>query len=89
MKVYKVQVTIKSIEGECPQEFKVGQSWLIDGKTPAGMCMGAYNSISPAVRVFRFGGEHPWDEDKDVTYISCPDPKNRVIYELKRLREEN
>lgn len=88
MKVYKVQVTIKSIEGECPQGLQVGQSWLIDGKTPAGMCMAAYNSISPTLRLFRFGGEYPWDKDKDITYLSCPDPDNKIIYEIRRLRED-
>jgi len=85
---YKVKVTVHSVtKGKCSQEFKVGDSWLIeDGKTPGGMCTGAYNSVGPAIRTFRLGGEHPWDEDKGVTYVSCPDPKHCLIYEVKRLR---
>ena len=85
---YKVGVTVHSItKEECPQEFKVGDTWLIEnGKTPSGMCSGAYNSCAPAIRTFRLGGEHPWDDDKDVTCISCPDPKVCVVYEIKRLR---
>lgn len=85
---YKVKVTVQSvIKGECPQGFKAGDSWLIeDGKTPGGMCASAYNAVAPAIRVLRLGGEHPWDENKDVTYISCPDSEHGVIHEVTRLR---
>ncbi len=85
---YKVKVTVHAVtENTCPQGFKQGDSWLIeDGKTPGGMCAGAYNSVAPAIRIFRLGGEHPWDSDKDVTYVSCPDPERILIYEVRRLR---
>ncbi|MFC2014293.1 TIGR04076 family protein [Chloroflexota bacterium] len=85
---YKVKVTVHSVtKGECPQGIKASDMWLIEnGKTPSGMCAGAYASCSPAIRTFRLGGKHPWDESKDVTYVSCPDPKHWVIYEVKRLR---
>lgn len=86
--MYKVQVTVKSvIKGKCPQGFKAGDSWLIeDGKTPGGMCSGAYESVGSSIRLFQLGGEHPWDKDKDVTQVSCPDPEHWVIYEVRRLR---
>jgi uncharacterized repeat protein (TIGR04076 family) len=85
---YKVKVTIKTVtKGECLQGFKVGDCWLIeeDGRTPGGMCPGAYNAVAPAIRTFRFGGSHPWNKDKDITYVSCPDPDRCVVYEVKRL----
>ncbi len=86
---YDIKVTVVSVTIEsCPQGFKVGDSWLIpDEKTPGGMCAGAYNSVASAVRVFRLGGEQPWDEDKDVTYVSCPDPEHWLVYEVRRLRK--
>ena len=85
---YEVKVTVHAVtKNKCPQGFKEGDSWLVeDGKTPGGMCAGAYNSIAPAIRLFRLGGEHPWDRDKDVTYISCPDSERILIYEVRRLR---
>ena len=85
---YKVKVTVHSVtKGECPSGFKVGDSWLIDnGKTPSGMCADAYTSIAPAIRAFWLGGEQPWDEDRDITCRSCPDPEHLVIYEIRRLR---
>ena len=85
---YKVKVTVDSVtKGKCPQGFGEGDSWLIaDGKTPGGMCAGAYNSVGPAIRTLRLGGEHPWNENKDVTYVSCPDPEHCVIYEVEAVR---
>jgi len=82
-----VKVTVHEVtKGQCPQGHKVGDSWLIkDGKTPGGMCASAYNTIYPTIRVFRLGGQHPWDEDKDVNYVSCPDRKRWLIYEVRRL----
>ena len=52
----------------------------------AGMCAAAYHSVAPAIRTFRLGGEHPWDEDKDISYVLCPDAQVGVTYEVKRLR---
>ena len=85
---YKIKVSVLRVtNGECSRGFKAGDSWLIeDGKTPGGMCSSAYHAVAPAIRTFRLGGEHPWDEDKDVTRISCPDLEHWVIYEVKRLR---
>ena len=88
-KPYKVRVTIKEVtKGECAQGFKPGQTWLIeDGKTPGGMCQSAWNAVSSAVRGFRYGAEYPWNEDKNVTLVSCPDPEHWVIYEVRRIRK--
>lgn len=44
------------------------------------------SGVGPAIRTLRLGGEHPWDEDKDVTHVSCPDPEHCVVYEVRRLR---
>jgi uncharacterized repeat protein (TIGR04076 family) len=89
VKLHKVKVTVHSItKGKCPKGHKVGDSWLIeDDLTPGGMCMGAFNAVAGTIRLFLFGGEHPWDKDKDVAYRSCPDLKHWVIYEIKRLRD--
>jgi len=84
----QIEVTVHSvIKGECSQGFKVGDKWIIEdvGKTPGGMCASAYNAVAPAIRTFRVGGEHPWDVNKNITYVSCPDYKHFVIYEVKRL----
>jgi uncharacterized repeat protein (TIGR04076 family) len=89
VKEYPVQVTVKSKKGKCNQGMKPGDTWLIkEGKTPGGVCIYAWNCIYPVLRVFRHGGEHWWNPDKDVAHVSCSDPENQVIFEVKRLREE-
>jgi uncharacterized repeat protein (TIGR04076 family) len=60
-----------------------------EGKlTPAGMCTEAWASVWPWIRTFVFGGKQPWDRDKDITHVSCPDPNRQLIFEVKRLRKE-
>ena len=87
---YPVRVTITEVKGNpCTQGFKVGDTWLIDrNQTPARFCLNAFcQVVYPIVRTFRYGGEHPWDKDKDVTHVTCPDQTRQVVYEVRRLRE--
>lgn len=85
---YDVEVTVKSVtKNPCPQGHKVGDKWFIEGgKTPGGMCVSAYNAVAPDIWLFSLGGEHPWDKDKDITEVMCPDPNVGLIFEVKRVR---
>lgn len=83
-----VRVTVVSATGQCPQGFKVGDSWLIEGSAPPNMCASAYHTLFPTLRVFRFGGSHPWDKEKGVTRIGCPDAIRNMIYELRIVEKE-
>ncbi len=86
-KTYKVKITVKELtKNKCPAEHKVGDSWLYEGKTLGGMCSSAYDAVIPIARIFRYGGEIPWADDKDTLLLSCPDLNVQVIYEVKRLR---
>lgn len=87
-KKYKVKVTVKRVtNGECPSENKPGDSWIIENKTPAGMCLAAFESLSPVIRVLAAGGEFVWQKDPDVVEIGCPDSERVVVYEVRRLKE--
>ncbi len=86
--MHKVIITIKSIDGKCPQEFKAGDTWTIcDGKTPANFCSSAFHTIYPTLFMLQTGGSLVWAEDKDLSLIACPDATNRAVYELKRVKE--
>jgi len=90
-KIYDVEITVKSITQSkgCSLGHKPGDSWLVkESKTPEGICLGAFNALLPALRVFRAGGEFDFDKDRDITYVSCPDPEVQVVWELKRLRSD-
>lgn len=84
---YDVVVRVISQKGTCTQEHKVGDKWVIGHKTPEGMCLSAFHTLYPTIRTLMFGGALPWEADPYVTTIACPDARNPVVFELRRLRE--
>ncbi len=84
---YEVAVKVISQKGTCAAENKVGDEWVISNRTPQGMCLSAFTSMYPTVRVLMFGGTFPWATDPDVVTVACPDAENPVVYELRRLRK--
>ncbi len=79
-----VRITLQSQLKKCPNGHAVGDTWLVDGKTPAGMCLSAFHSLAPFLVTLRFGGDFPWEEDGEVTGC-CPDPKVVTVFRLERL----
>ena len=84
---YKISIEVVSQKGECVLEHKVGDQWVVERKTPEGMCLSAFNALFPSLRVLMFGGAFPWEDNPDVTTVACPDAVNPVVFELRRLRE--
>jgi len=78
-----VQITVK--EGKCAGGFhEVGRQFTVERTTPEGMCLGAWNAIAPYVTTLLCGGNFPWEKEKGVATIHCPDPKG-ISLELKRI----
>ena len=84
---YDILIKVISAKGTCPNGHKVGDEWVIKRKTPEGICLGAFGTLLPFIRVLTFGGEFPWSTDPDVATIACPDAENSLVYEIRRLRE--
>ncbi len=84
---FDIAIKVVSQKGTCAHQHKVGDAWVIGSKTPEGICLSAFNALLPNVRVLMFGGSHPWEADPEVTTIACPDAKNPVVFELRRLRK--
>jgi len=82
---YDVVARVVSQQGTCAAGHKVGDEWVIGGKTPEGICTFAFNSLLPAAWVLMFGGSFPWEDDPDKTTIACPDGTNPLIIELRRV----
>lgn len=87
-KTFDVMVTVKDQKGFCGHGHKVGDSWVISGKTPAGICLSAFAAILPAVRTYAMGGSHPWESDPDATYLACQDAANPVVFEIRRIQRD-
>ena len=84
---YDVLVKVISQEGFCANGHKVGDEWVVGGKTPEGICLAAFNSLYPNARVLMFGGVFPKKPDPDIATATCPDGKNPVTFEMRRLRK--
>ena len=87
MAEYNVAIKVISQKGTCWAEHKVGDEWIVRGKSPEGMCLSAFNALYPSLRVLMFDGSFPWQTDLDVTTVACTDAANPVVFELRRLRE--
>ncbi|MFC2068684.1 TIGR04076 family protein [Chloroflexota bacterium] len=85
---YKVVAKVISQEGYCAHNQKVGDEWILYGTAPSGICLNALHSIYPASSVLELGGSFPWEDNPEITTITCPDPKNPVVFELRRLCSE-
>ncbi len=81
---YKVRIKVLSQKGHCAAGHKVGDQWVVDEKTPEGLCIFAFGSLLPTLPVLMFGGSFPWEKDPDVTTVACPDAQNPVVFELRR-----
>ena len=82
MKTIKITIT----GGECHGEHhKVGQEFMVERTTPAGMCLGAWNAIAPYVTALRYDANFPWEKEKGVANIHCPDPIGGITLELRRV----
>jgi uncharacterized repeat protein (TIGR04076 family) len=84
---YDVRVRVISQKGTCGAAHKVGNEWVISGKTPDGICLSAFNALYPSVRTLMFGGTFPWSPDPDANSLACPDAENPVVFEIGRIRK--
>ncbi|MDP2646316.1 MAG: TIGR04076 family protein [Desulfobacterales bacterium] len=84
---YDVDVKVISVKGTCSKH-RVGDAFFISKTTPEGICLSAFNSLLPDLRVLRLGGTLPWSEDPDTAVVGCPDPENLVVFELRRKRNK-
>ena len=89
---YYVGIKVVSQTGTCLGGHKVGEEWLMKGKdelwkTPAGICIFAFDAIYSQIQTLMFGGTFPWGYEPDVVRCACPDSYNPVVFELTRLKE--
>jgi TIGR04076 family protein len=84
---YEVRIKVISQKGRCSVGHKVGDVWVTTGKSPEGICLNAFGMLLPNVRTLMYGGEFPWETDKDTAVVCCPDVANPVVFEVRRIRK--
>jgi len=73
-----IRITVRSVKGKCDYLHRNGQLF----EHPfIGLCPYALHTLWPYITTKRFGGKIPW-ENKNKVEISCPNPKDLVIFEL-------
>ncbi len=89
----KIILKIVSVKGTCAAHHRVGQEFEISAPFTLGMsedgkalCPSAFYAAFPSYRTLRFGGELPWEEDKNKAHVACPDPFNPLVMEIKRVK---
>ncbi len=57
-----MQIEVKVIKGKCQGGVhKIGEdTFTVDWATPEGVCLGAWNALSPCVIAPLCGGNFPW-----------------------------
>ena len=86
---YTIIAKVITQEGHCAAGHRVGDEVVFDGLTINGkVCIHALYSFLPKVFAMRYGAKFPWLEDPDVSTHACPDAKNPVVFEIRRMREE-
>ena len=80
--ITSVKVEIVYLKGTCVYGHKMGDNWIVEYTTPAGICNAAYMALYPHIRVLQRGGSFEYPKDSGVTRIGCPDPWNLIVFEL-------
>jgi uncharacterized repeat protein (TIGR04076 family) len=85
-KIPDIKVTVKSVNGKCSLGHQVGEEFIFNGGiAPGGLCTEGMLTVIPAARTLMFGGTHFWEDDPDAISVCCPDPKNPVVFEIRRI----
>ena len=81
-----VRITIK--KGKCQGDFHaIGDEFYVDNTTPGGMCLAAWDAVSPYVTTLLWGGRFPWGKKDSAIKIHCPDPKG-ITLEVRRIENK-
>ncbi len=83
-KQYEVVIKLISNDHPCHSGHKIGDEWIFNSFTVPNMCSMAYNTIYPVALALSVGGTFPWQRDKDIVTIACPDGEVHNIFELRR-----
>jgi uncharacterized repeat protein (TIGR04076 family) len=83
---YSIEVRAVEIRGQgiCPQDINVGDVFRSDREVGA-VCHWAAHTLLPFTTALRFGGDLPWEAEPGLARISCPDPDNSVVFEIRRI----
>jgi uncharacterized repeat protein (TIGR04076 family) len=89
---YEVKGKIIKVGGECATGHYVGEEFDLTlsskeetRRTPM-ICPFLYDVMFPYLMTLQFGGAFPWQTDRDVIEIGCPD-NQKVVIQIRRIKK--
>ncbi len=83
---HKVVAKVISMQNPCTIGMQVGDEFELSAHRCGDFCGYFYHNIFNWVTTLQFGGVFPLFENPDVQIWECPNPKNKVTIELRRLK---
>jgi len=87
------KITVKEIQGRgtCNFGFKVGDVIIHPDQNPPktipNFCAWAYHEIHPVLFTLKYGGNFPWETEKNVAVACCSDSKNPVVFRIELIEK--
>ena len=81
---HKIIGTITAMKGTCDFGHKVGDSFVLSGYSPGGLCGYFYHDLYPYILMLEFGGKFPPAWSGETMVFDCMDVDNAVTIELRR-----
>ena len=86
-KITGVEVKVIQQTGHCDVGHKVGDVARIHEKGVDGkICIHALYSMMSGAFAMLFDAQFPWLKDPEVKTHACPDYKNPVVFEIRKIR---
>ena len=82
------EVTITSIEGECPYGHKVGDQFKVTTMNSDSTCGSLLRSIFHKVVTLHYGGEVMWEQESGVASGSCSE-HGKVKVHIRRVERKD
>ncbi|MBL0731300.1 MAG: TIGR04076 family protein [Desulfosarcina sp.] len=83
----KVVAKVIETKGSCTIGMKVGDEFDVSLHKCGDFCGYFFHNIIGWIKILQFGGTFPMGDDPDVQVWTCPNSKNRVKVELRRIKE--
>jgi len=84
---YYQEVTITTVEGECPYGHKEGEIFKVTALNSDGLCGSLFKAIHAPIVTLHYGGSLLWEKDPDCFRGVCPE-REKVRVEVRRLEQK-
>lgn len=85
----KIMLEVIESRGKgCDQGLKLGDKFELK-EHEHNICINAFSAIYPIAQVLRYDGSFPWETEKGVQIVGCPDPYNTIVFKITAVEFED